>query len=73
MEITFQTDSTLDEGPFIRVFRSGHRLGRLGKIFRTAGVYRFYEGGEGQKLGGADLQDENLERLKAAIVLKYRQ
>jgi hypothetical protein len=68
MAITFQDDSTLGEGSFIRVFRSGLRLG---KIFHTAGAYRFYEG-EQEKLGGPDLKDGDLERLKAAIVSRYQ-
>jgi len=69
MEITFQDDSTLGEGSFIRVFRSGLRFG---KIFHTADVFRFYEG-EQEKLGGPDLQDREIERLKVAIVHRYRQ
>jgi hypothetical protein len=72
MEIAFDDDSRRGEGPFIRVFRSGLRLGRLGKIFHTAGVYRFSEGEE-QKLGGPNLQNGNLEQLKSAVVLRYRQ
>lgn len=72
MEIAFDDDSRRGEGPFIRVFRSGLRLGRLGKIFHTAGVYRFSESEE-QKLGGPNLQNGNLEQLKSAVVLRYRQ
>ena len=72
MEIAFDDDSRRAEGPFIWVFRSGLRFGRLEKIFRTAGVYRFSEGEE-QQLGGPNLQNGNLEKLKSAVVLKYRQ
>lgn len=67
MGITFRQDSTLGEGSFIRVLRSGQQFG---KIFNFADVHRFYKG-DHQKLGGADLQDPDLEQLKAAIKSKY--
>jgi hypothetical protein len=69
MDITYRPDSTLGAGTFIRVLRGGHPFGR---IYDTVGVYRFYSGEE-EKLGGADLHDDDLDRLKAAIVGRYGQ
>lgn len=69
MDITYRPDSTLGAGTFIRVLRGGHPFGR---IYHTVGVYRFYSGEE-EKLGGADLHDDDLDRLKAAIVGRYGQ
>jgi hypothetical protein len=63
MAITFRDEGNLGLGSFVQVLRNGRRLGR---IFHTAGVYRFYMG-EKPKLGGADLQDKVLERLKDKI------
>jgi hypothetical protein len=68
MAITVRDDSALGLGSFVQVLRNGRRLGR---IFHTDGVYRFYMGEE-SKLGGADLQDEGLERLKDKILTRYR-
>jgi len=68
MAITFRKDSSIGLGSFIQVLRNGRRLGR---IFHTASAHRFYTGQE-PKLGGADLQDENLDRLKDKIREKYR-
>lgn len=65
---TFQDDGTLGEGPFVRVLQSGLPFG---KIFGSAGAYLFYEG-ESEKLGGPDVQNADLELLKALIVLTYR-
>ncbi len=68
MALTFKVDSTTREGTFIRVLRDGRPLG---KILDAAGLYRFYEG-DHEKLGGsAELQDADLERLKAAIQSRY--
>jgi len=67
--ITFRDDKTLGSGPFVRVLRDGIPLGRILPVPAT-GVYRYYEGDE-EKLGGPDLQDKDLERLKAAILSKY--
>jgi hypothetical protein len=67
MEITFTLDGTLAERTFILVRRSGLRFG---KIFHAAGVYRFYLG-DHEKLGGADLEGQDLEKLKTAIRSKY--
>jgi len=67
MTITFREDSTLGQGSFVRVLRGGRRLG---KIFHAAGAYRFYRG-EQEKLGGPDLQDRNLARLKDKIWSEY--
>jgi hypothetical protein len=67
MSITFRDDSTLGHGSFIRVLRSGLRFG---VIFHTADVYRFYVGDD-EKLGGPDLQHENLDGLKTAIKSRY--
>jgi hypothetical protein len=68
MAITFKVDSTTGEGTFIRVLRDGQPFG---KILDATGLYRFYEA-DHEKLGGsAELQDANLERLKAAIQSKY--
>ena len=61
MTITFRDDSNL--GSLVQVLRNGRRLGR---IVHADGMYRFYVGEE-PKLGGADLQDEVLERLKDKI------
>jgi hypothetical protein len=69
MKIEFRNESTTGSGSFVRVLRGGRRFGR---IFHTAGVHRFYTGEE-PKLGGADLQDEDLERLKKKIRSKYGQ
>ena len=63
MELTFRIDSSTREGTFIRVLRDG---APLGKILDAAGLYRFYEG-DHEKLGGAELQDADLERLKTKI------
>jgi hypothetical protein len=65
---TFQDDSTPGEGPFVRVLQDGLPFG---KIFGTAGAYRFYEG-ESQKLAGSDVQHADLEVLKAIVVLQHR-
>jgi len=67
MAFTFKVDSTTGEGTFIRVLRDGQPFG---KIFDAVGLYRFYEG-DREKLGGAALQDADLERLKTAIQSKY--
>jgi len=67
MTITFRDDSTLGQGSFIRVLRSGLCFG---VIFHTAGAYRFYLGDD-EKLGGPDLQGEDLDQLKAAIQSRY--
>ena len=67
MAFTFKVDSTTGEGTFIRVLRDGQPFG---KIFDAVGLYRFYEG-DREKLGGAALQDADLERPKTAIQSKY--
>jgi hypothetical protein len=66
MDITYRLDST-PGGTFIRVLRGGLPFGR---IYDTVGVYRFYTGEE-EKLGGADLHDDDLDRLKAALESRY--
>ena len=63
MALTFKVYSTTGEGTFIRVLRAGRPFG---KILDGAGLYRFCEG-DHEKLGGAELQDADLERLKTAI------
>ena len=68
MAITFRDDSNLGLGFFIQVLRDGFRLGR---IFHTTGVYRFYAG-EDPTLSRAALEDGDLERLKGKILGKYR-
>jgi len=67
MTIIFRDDSTLGRPSFTQVLRSGLRFG---VIFHTAGVYRFYVGDD-EKLGGPDLQDQDLDRLKTAIQSRY--
>ena len=67
MTITFRVDSTTSEGTFIRVLRDGQPFG---KIFDAMGLYRFYEG-DREKLGGAELKDADLERLKTTIQARY--
>jgi hypothetical protein len=67
MAITFRLDSTTGEGTFIRVLRDGHPFG---KILDAMGLYRFYEA-DNEKLGGAQLQDADLARLKTAIHSRY--
>jgi hypothetical protein len=68
MALTFRLDSTTSEGTFIRVLRDGQPFG---KILDATGLYRFYEA-DHEKLGGrAELQDADLERLKAAIQSRY--
>lgn len=67
MPITFKVDSTTSEGTFIRVLRDGRPVG---KILDAMGLYRFYEG-DREKLGGAELKDADLERLKIAIQARY--
>ncbi|HEV8581361.1 MAG TPA: hypothetical protein VGX68_20025 [Thermoanaerobaculia bacterium] len=67
MKITFQQDSTLGEGTFIRVLRGGRPFG---KIYSSTGVHQFYEG-DHAKLGGPDLRDPDLEQLKAKIESRY--
>jgi len=67
MAITFKVDSTTAEGTFIRVLRDGRPFG---KILDAVGLYRFYEA-DREKLGGADLKDVNLDRLKTAIQSRY--
>jgi hypothetical protein len=66
--ITFKLDSTTGEGTFIRVLRDGRPFG---KILDAMGLYRFYEA-DHEKLGGAELQDADLERLKTAIQSRYQ-
>lgn len=69
MAITFKIDSTTAEGTFIRVLRDGQPFG---KIIDAAGLYRFYEA-DHEKLGGrAELQEVDLETLKAKIQLRYQ-
>jgi hypothetical protein len=65
--VTFKLDSTTGEGTFIRVLRDGRPFG---KILDAMGLYRFYEG-DNEKLGGAELRDADLDRLKAAIQSRY--
>jgi hypothetical protein len=67
MAITYRVDSTTGEGTFIRVLRDGQPFG---KILDAVGIYRFYEA-DREKLGSAELQDPNLERLKTAIQSRY--
>ena len=67
MTITFKVDSTTAEGTFIRVLRDGQPFG---KILDAMGLYRFYEG-DREKLGGAELKDADLARLKTAIQARY--
>ena len=67
MALTFKVDSTTGEGTFIRVLRDGQPFG---KIFDALGLYRFYEG-DREKLGGAALQDADLDQLKTAIRSRY--
>ena len=69
MAITLKIDSTTAEGTFIRVLRDGQPFG---KIIDAAGLYRFYEA-DHEKLGGrAELQEVDLETLKAKIQLRYQ-
>jgi len=65
--ITFSEDGTLGAGAFIGVLRNGRPFGR---IYYATGTYRFYQGNL-EKLGGADLKDEDLEALKATIRSRY--
>ena len=58
MAMTFNVDSTTGEGTFIRVLRDGRPFG---KILDAAGRYRFYDA-DHEKLGGAELQDADLDR-----------
>ena len=67
MTITFRVDSTTAEGTFIRVFRDGRPFG---KIIDANGLYRFYEA-DHEKLGVAELQEADLERLKTKIHSRY--
>ena len=67
MPMACREDHTLGEGPFILVTRDGRALGR---IFYTAGMYRFFLG-DHETLGDPDLVDANLERLEAAIRTRY--
>ena len=67
--ITFRDDKTLGSAPFVRVLRDGMPLGKI-LFVQATDLYRFYEGNE-EKLGGPDVQDKDLERLKAAILSKY--
>jgi hypothetical protein len=69
MDFSYLPDSTLGAGSFIRVLRDGLPFGR---IYHTVGDYRFYTGEE-EKLGGADLHDDDLDRLKTEIVSRYGQ
>jgi hypothetical protein len=69
MDFSYLPDSTLGAGSFIRVLRDGLPFGR---IYHTVGDYRFYTGEE-EKLGGADLHDDDLDRLKVEIVSRYGQ
>ena len=68
MAITFHKDSTVSLGSFIQVLASGRPIGR---IFHVNNVYRFSAGEEAQR-GEADLQDEDLERLREMIRDKYQ-
>jgi hypothetical protein len=62
-EITFQGESN-----FVQVRRDGRPFG---KIFHPSdGVYRFYID-DRENLGGADLQHEELDELKALIKSRY--
>ena len=67
MAITFKVNSTTGEGTFIRVLRDGRPFG---KIFDAVGLYRFYEA-DHEKLGSAELQEVDLERLKTKIQSRY--
>jgi hypothetical protein len=67
MALTFKVDSTTGEGTFIRVLRDGRPFG---KIFDAVGLYRFYEA-DHEKLGSAELQEVDLERLKTKIQSRY--
>jgi hypothetical protein len=67
VEIAFRDDSSLGHGSFIRVLRGGRNFG---VIFHTVGVYRFYTGNEA-KLGGADLEEPDLEQLKTKVRDRY--
>ena len=67
MAITFKVDSTTAEGTFIRVLRDGRPFG---KITDVNGLYRFYEG-DHEKLGSAELQEVELDRLKMKIQSRY--
>jgi hypothetical protein len=58
----------LDQGASVRVLPNGLPFA---KILGTAGTYRFSEG-ESQRLGEPELKTEDLELLKALIVLRYR-
>ena len=67
MAITFTVDSSTSEGTFIRVLRDGRPFG---KIIDANGLYRFYAGGH-EKEGVAELQEAELEPLKAKIRSRY--
>jgi hypothetical protein len=67
MTITFHKDSSAGLGSFILVLNRGMPLGR---IFHTEGVYRFYIGRE-PKLGGAELEDTDLEQLEKKIDARH--
>ena len=69
MAITIKVDSTTGEGTFIRVLRDGRPFGKILDAVGQ-GLYRFYEG-DHEKLGAAELQDADLERLKTAIRSRY--
>jgi hypothetical protein len=43
----------------------------IGRVFHVNNVYRF-SAGDQAKRGEADLQDEDLEALKAKILARYR-
>lgn len=68
MAITFHNDSTVSLGAFIQVLASGRPIRR---VFHINNVYRFASGDEPQR-GEAELQDEDLERLKDMILGRYR-
>ena len=68
MAITFHQDSTVSLGSFIQVLATGRPIGR---VFHVNNVYRFSPGDEAER-AEADLQDEDLERLKDKILGRYR-
>ena len=72
MEVTFRQDGTLGAGRYVTVLL-GDRM--VGRIFQRGGTYRFVEHQGGvhrfSDRGGGDMQDTDLEHLKAALRARY--
>ena len=68
MALEFRQHSTLGEGTYTIVMKSGRRLG--GIHHPPDGIYRFHLG-EQENTGPAELSDADLEELKSKIRQRF--